>query len=136
MLQPLLGGVVIGIAATLLLALNGRIAGNSGMVHGLLPPQKGDADWRVLYLIGLVAGAAGFGLWQPQDVAAEAARMASPLAVVVGGALVGVGTRLSGGCTSGHGVCGIGRLSVRSLVATLIFMATGMLTVTLMLWLG
>ncbi len=134
MVQPLLGGVLIGIAATVLLALNGRIAGNSGMLHGLLPPQKGDADWRVLYLVGLVAGAAGYGLLQPQDLAAEAARYAPPLAVVVGGMLVGLGTRLSGGCTSGHGVCGIGRLSVRSLVATLIFMAVGMLTVTLLRW--
>lgn len=135
MVQPLLGGVLIGLAATVLLALNGRIAGNSSMLHGLLPPQKGDADWRVLYLVGLVAGAAGYGLLQPQELAAEAAHGAPPLAVVVGGVLVGLGTRLSGGCTSGHGVCGIGRLSVRSLVATLIFMAAGMLTVTLLRWL-
>ncbi|PIQ83916.1 MAG: YeeE/YedE family protein [Candidatus Omnitrophica bacterium CG11_big_fil_rev_8_21_14_0_20_63_9] len=129
MLQAILGGVLIGVAATVLLAGNGRLAGNSGMLHRLLPPQPGDAMWRILYLLGLVLGAGLYAWLQPQPAAAAAARAAHPLAVLLGGVIVGVGTRLGGGCTSGHGVCGIARLSLRSFVATLIFMVVGMLTV-------
>ena len=132
MIQAVLGGVLIGIAATVLLAGNGRIAGNSGMLHRLLPPQKGDTDWRVFYLLGLVSGAGLYAWIYPQTAAAAAARAANPLAVLVGSVFVGIGTRLGGGCTSGHGVCGIGRLSLRSIAATLIFMVVGMLTVGLL----
>lgn len=129
--HAVMGGILIGAAATLLLTGNGRIAGNSGMLHGLLPTSPGDAAWRLCYLLGLVLGAWGYAWFQPQPAAAAAARAAGPLAVLLGGVLVGFGTRLGGGCTSGHGVCGIGRLSPRSLVATLLFLATGMLTVAL-----
>lgn len=130
MLHAILGGVLIGIAATVLLAGSGRIAGNSGMLHRLIPPQPGDAAWRVLYLLGLVLGAGLYAYFHPQPAAAAAVRATHPLAVLLGGVIVGVGTRLGGGCTSGHGVCGIGRLSLRSFVATLVFMVVGMLTVT------
>ena len=131
-LTAILGGVLIGLAATLFLALNGRIAGNSGMIHGLLPPRQGQTVWRLLYLAGVVIGSLAMMLVAPQPGAEEAANAAHPLAVFIGGALVGVGTRLSVGCTSGHGVCGIARRSPRSVVATATFMAAGMATVFLL----
>ncbi len=120
------GGIFIGSSATLLLAFNGRIAGISGMINGALRfvPQE---SWRWLFLVGMVLGGAiyEFGVApQPTPVSTW-----SPGAMVVGGLLVGVGTRLGNGCTSGHGVCGLGRLSVRSLVAVLTFLATAFITV-------
>ena len=128
--QALLGGGLIGAAAVLLMAFEGRIAGVSGIVGGLLPPASAsDRPWRVGFLVGLVAGPILVALL------VEAPTVGSP-AVGVGGALlagagVGVGTGLGSGCTSGHGVCGIARLSPRSLAATLTFMATAALTVLL-----
>jgi len=123
---PLAGGVLIGLAATALLWLNGRIAGVSGITAGAMFPQRGETAWRYAFLIGLVA-AGTFALhWLP---ASAPSRVGFPPALlIVAGLLVGFGTRLGGGCTSGHGVCGLGRLSLRSLVAVGVFMLTAILT--------
>lgn len=130
----LLGGALIGLAAALLLFLTGRIAGISGIVGGLLPPAAHDAAWRAVFVLGLilgplvVAGLGGPGL--------RVRHVASLPVLVVAGLLVGAGTRLGSGCTSGHGVCGLARRSQRSLVATGVFMGAGMLTATLVHHLG
>lgn len=131
--SSLAGGVLIGLAASLLLIASGRIAGISGIVGGLLVPRSGDRAWRLLFLIGLLAS----GLVMTAITAS--AMTASPRSlgwVAAAGVLVGIGTRLGNGCTSGHGVCGISRLAPRSLFATVTFMATGILTATLLRWLG
>lgn len=122
----LAGGVLIGAAATWLLWLNGRIAGISGIAGGVLFPVRGDIAWRVAFLLGLVGAA---GLYLQFVPGAFVPRVEFPRwALVVGGLLVGFGTRMGNGCTSGHGVCGLGRLSVRSLAAVLTFMATAIAT--------
>ncbi len=122
-LAPLGGGVLIGVAAASLLLLEGRIAGVSGMVAGLVSPRTTDRATRLSFLGGLVAGGlVALSLW-PQAFGAPMLR--SPFAVLLAGLAVGLGTRLGGGCTSGHGVCGVGRLSRRSIVATVTFMLTG-----------
>lgn len=119
------GGILIGLSAVLLLWLNGRIAGISGIVNGILLPKRGETRWRVAFLLGMI-GAAGLymafvpGAPQPRE---DFSRMG----LVVAGVLVGFGTRMGNGCTSGHGVCGIGRLSARSIVAVLTFMFTAVL---------
>ncbi len=124
---PLLGGVLIGASAALLLWWTGRIAGISGIVAGLLRPTEGDVAWRVTFVGGLLAGGALLVVLEPSALALTAP---SSLGLVAcAGALVGVGTRLGSGCTSGHGVCGIGRFSVRSMVATMTFIGAGMVTV-------
>ena len=130
-MSALIGGMLIGLAALLLLLLNGRVAGISGIAGGLLAtnpkPPRSEVAWRVLFLVGLAFGAAAYNLFAPVAI-----RFDVPLGVLaLGGLLVGFGTRLGNGCTSGHGVCGIGRLSQRSMVATAIFVATAMLTVFL-----
>lgn len=125
-MTALAGGMLIGVAATVLLAFNGRIAGVSGMVNGVLLPKRGDVAWRVLFLLGLVAGG---GVYLALVPGAYAPRISFPVpALVVAGLLVGFGTRMGNGCTSGHGVCGLGRLSLRSLAAVLTFMATAIAT--------
>jgi uncharacterized membrane protein YedE/YeeE len=124
---PLFGGALIGLAAVLLLFWNGRIAGISGIVAGVLRPAAGEVAWRVTFLAGLLAGGILLAVVYPDALALRAPR--SLALVALAGVLVGYGTRLGSGCTSGHGVCGIGRLSPRSIVATLVFMATGALTV-------
>ena len=122
-----LGGALIGLAAALLLALNGRIAGISGILGGLLPPRLGDVAWRVLFVVGLALGA---GAWEAISGGAAGYRMQASLPMlVVAGLLVGFGTRWGAGCTSGHGICGLARLSPRSLVAVGVFMASAALTV-------
>lgn len=126
-LPALAGGALIGLAAAALLVLNGRIAGVSGIVAGLLGPRAGDTAWRALFVAGLVAG----GALLPA-LAAEPFRGlgdAAPARLVAAGLLVGFGARLGSGCTSGHGVCGIGRMAPRSLAATATFMVTGAVTV-------
>lgn len=125
--SSLAGGLLIGLAASGLLLMNGRIAGISGILGGLLAPTRGDVAWRLLFLAGLVAGALLFRLVSG-DALAIRFETAFPV-VVAGGLLVGFGTAIGGGCTSGHGVCGIARLSPRSLVATLTFLGAGMATV-------
>lgn len=123
----LAGGGLIGVAASLLLLCNGRIAGISGILFGAMHPKWGDTLWRWVMLMGMVLAGYLFSLVNPEALLVESGR---PRALVIGaGLLVGFGTRLGSGCTSGHGVCGLSRLSKRSLVATLTFMAAGIITV-------
>ena len=125
-MPALIGGALIGLAATLLLWLNGRLAGISGILWRLFFANPGDALWRVLFLIGVVGGAA---VYYAIFDDAPAARETFPVwLLVVAGFLVGYGTSLGNGCTSGHGVCGLGRLSLRSLIATVIFLLTAIFT--------
>jgi uncharacterized protein len=127
----LAGGLLLGLAAALFVLLNGRILGISTILGGLLRPgawASGDSGWRVSFLLGLLAAPL---LWLALGGAVPARMDAGWATVVVAGLLVGVGTRYGGGCTSGHGVCGLARLSPRSLVATLAFMGTGFATVFL-----
>ncbi len=127
--SALAGGVMIGLAATLLLAGSGRIAGISGILGGVLQRPGGDALWRWLFLAGLLAGAA-FHQWL--DPTAVEARTGFPVwALLAAGLLVGIGTRLGSGCTSGHGVCGLARFSPRSAVATAVFVLVAVVVVWL-----
>jgi uncharacterized membrane protein YedE/YeeE len=122
----LAGGVLIGVAAAMLVLLNGRIAGISSIVGGLLAPRRGDVAWRVAFVAGLLAAPLAMALY------AQTPRIDAGVGTLVAaGLLVGLGTSYGSGCTSGHGVCGLSRLSPRSLVATLAFMAAGMATVLL-----
>lgn len=122
----LAGGAVIGLAAAMFILLNGRIAGISGILGGLLQLPKGDVAWRIAFLLGLLAAPLVYGWFAPlPEVRVEA----GTATLVVAGLLVGLGTRYGSGCTSGHGVCGLSRLSPRSLVATAAFMSAGFLTV-------
>ena len=123
--MPLIGGALIGLSAAMMMHFHGRIAGISGILGGLLTGDR--ALWRLLFAVGLVVGG---GVWlavQPGQFSMEIQR--SPGALAVAGLLVGVGTRMGNGCTSGHGVCGMARFSRRSIVATLTFIATGAITV-------
>ncbi|WP_303292629.1 YeeE/YedE family protein [Marinobacter sp. ST-43] len=122
----LIGGLLIGLAAASFLLLNGRIAGISGILGGLLVPARRDILWRVAFLAGLVGTPS---LWLLFSELPPIQVDAGYPALILAGLLVGIGTRYGSGCTSGHGVCGLSRLSPRSLVATLSFMATGFLTV-------
>lgn len=124
--QSLAGGALIGLAATLLILLNGRIAGISGVIGGLLRPQRGDLLWRLSFLAGLVI--APWALYVAGERPAVEIE-AGTITLILAGLLVGLGTRYGSGCTSGHGVCGLSRRSPRSLVATGAFMASGFLTV-------
>lgn len=124
----LLGGGLIGLAAALFLLFTGRIAGISGVVGGLFSPSPGDFGWRVLFVLGLIGGGLVAMMFAPSSLAWEVPRSLG--AVAVAGLLVGFGTRLGNGCTSGHGICGLSRISRRSLVATLTFMAAGAITAT------
>jgi uncharacterized protein len=123
----LLGGALVGLACSILLLLNGRIAGISGIFGGLLFRKPGDVAWRVAFLLGLLAGGAALLAFHPTAFPAAASRPLGLLAVA--GLLVGYGSRLGGGCTSGHGVCGLSRFSAHSLVATVTFMLAGLVTV-------
>jgi uncharacterized membrane protein YedE/YeeE len=122
----LLGGVMIGAAAAVLILFNGRIAGISGVLGGLLRPARGDIGWRVAFVAGLFGAPFVYALAAPLPALQIDA---GTLALLGAGLLVGVGTRYGGGCTSGHGVCGLARLSPRSAAATAIFMAAGFATV-------
>lgn len=122
-----IGGLLIGLSASALLWLNGRIAGISGIVNGALARPGKDTNWRWLFLLGILGGAA-IEFWLIPAQRAFDTGLSWPV-FLLAGVLVGVGTRLGGGCTSGHGVCGLGRLSMRSLVATVTFLVTGVLTV-------
>lgn len=127
--SALAGGALIGLAAALFLVLNGRIAGISGIVGGLLARQRGDMLWRLLFIAGLIAAPLLWGLFAelpPMKIDAG-----YPM-LIVAGFIVGISTRYGSGCTSGHGVCGIARLSPRSIVATLAFMSSGFITVYLL----
>ncbi len=121
----LAGGVLLGIASALFILANGRILGISGILGGLLRPKGGDAGWRIAFVLGMLAAPATLKLLAPAGFLSAPRIEAGVAAVVVAGLLVGYGTRLGSGCTSGHGVCGLSRLSPRSLVATGTFMAAG-----------
>jgi uncharacterized membrane protein YedE/YeeE len=123
----LAGGGLLGVGLVLALLASGRVVGVSGVLGGLLPSRAGDRGWRLAFLFGLLAGGAALALWWPQAVAFPLDR--SWVALVAAGLLVGYGTRLANGCTSGHGVCGVSRLSPRSLLATATFVGSGALTV-------
>jgi uncharacterized membrane protein YedE/YeeE len=127
-LTGLIGGALIGLASALLMLLTGRVAGISGIFGGALPLNASDRGWRLAFIAGLIAaplfGALLFGAALPNP-----AMPSSFAAVAIGGLLVGFGSRMGGGCTSGHGVCGVARLSARSLAATAIFMAVAIATV-------
>jgi uncharacterized membrane protein YedE/YeeE len=127
----LAGGALIGLAAAAFILLNGRILGVSGIVGGLFAPRPGDTAWRVAFLLGLFAAPISFALLAPAGFPPAPRIDAGLGTLVAAGLLVGFGTRMGAGCTSGHGVCGLSRLSPRSLVATLVFMAAGFLTVFL-----
>ena len=128
-ISGLIGGLLIGLAAALLLLLNGGISGISGIVGGLLAPRSQDVSWRVMFVAGLVLGALAYVL--ATGGAIPLSMQASLPVLVVAGLLVGFGTRLGSGCTSGHGLCGIARLSKRSIVATSVFFGVAILTVFL-----
>lgn len=128
-INALIGGILIGLAASGMMSANGRIMGVSGIINGLLTPRTKNILWRVLFLLGIILGSffipkIGFSIMEtPFDRGITSA--------IFGGLLVGVGTKLGSGCTSGHGVCGISRFSFRSLAATIVFILMGIITVAL-----
>ena len=128
----LTGGIVLGIASAIFILVNGRILGISGILGGLLPPKVGDTSWRLAFLLGFAAAPAVFHAVVPAQYIVAPRIDATDLMVVVAGLLVGIGTRYASGCTSGHGVCGLSRLSPRSLVATALFMGAGFAAVYVM----
>ncbi|MDE1340401.1 YeeE/YedE family protein [Vibrio aestuarianus] len=125
--ESLFGGVLLGISATLMLLFNGKIAGISGVLTGLMTPQTRDFAWRLLFALGMVSGGVLGVLFFSAEVP-QTFTIGSGM-LVLAGLLVGIGTRLGNGCTSGHGICGIGRLSPRSIVATCVFMVVAAMTV-------
>ncbi|MGR5176294.1 YeeE/YedE family protein [Vibrio parahaemolyticus] len=126
----LLGGMMLGVSATLLLLFNGKIAGISGIVSKIYKGRKGDTSWRLIFVLGMILG----GVVSAKLLGIQPAEMIVPMPLVlVAGLLVGLGTKLANGCTSGHGICGMGRLSVRSIAATMTFMAVAMVTTYIML---
>jgi uncharacterized membrane protein YedE/YeeE len=129
----LFGGLLIGLAAAILIVVDGRIAGISGILGGLFHPRPGDAGWRLAFLAGLLTAPLAWAVFAPLPLPRI---NAGPMTLVAAGLLVGLGTRYGGGCTSGHGVCGLARLSPRSLVATLLFIAAGVATVFIARQLG
>lgn len=129
-----IGGALIGSAAVLLMALNGRIAGISGIASGMMVAPVDDRVWRVLFVLGLIGGP--FIWLNLTGITPEFTLNAETPVIVLGGLLVGFGTRLGAGCTSGHGVCGIARTSPRSIVSTLIFMTVAIATVAAVKYIG
>ncbi|MEZ5872902.1 MAG: YeeE/YedE family protein [Nitratireductor sp.] len=126
-IESTIGGILIGLAAVLLMGLHGRIAGMTGILGGIIPPLASDWAWRAAFLAGAILAPVGYmvvtGTPAPFDVPA------STLGMIVGGLIVGAGVTYSSGCTSGHGVCGMARLSRRSIAATAVFMVTTFVTV-------
>ena len=125
----LTGGIILGLASAIFILVNGRILGISGILGGLLPPKLGDTSWRVAFLLGMLAAPTVFHAVVPAQYITAPRMDASDWMVIAAGLLVGIGTRYASGCTSGHGVCGLSRLSPRSLVATLSFMGAGFVMV-------
>ena len=125
-LSAFAGGLLIGVATALLLLLNGRIAGISGILGELLHPRRNDIAWRLLFIAGLIISPLVYSLFHTLP---DATITASTGTIVIAGLLVGIGTRYAAGCTSGHGICGMSRLSPRSIVATLVFMLSAGITV-------
>lgn len=128
-LSALIGGALIGLSAAFLLLVKGRIAGVSGIAGGLTYSEKGDLDWRILFIVGLVMGG---GLYQWMNIGPGVDHIQAVVGtpwLIIAGLLVGIGTTIGSGCTSGHGICGLARRSPRSLVATLTFMVSALATV-------
>lgn len=123
------GGILLGLASAAFVLINGRILGISGILGGLLPPKRGDRGWRVAFMLGLLAAPSVFHAVVPAPFITVPRIDAPDWLVIASGLLVGVGTRYASGCTSGHGVCGLSRLSPRSLLATASFMGAGFFTV-------
>jgi uncharacterized membrane protein YedE/YeeE len=132
-LSAAIGGVLIGLATTVLWVANGRAAGISSIAGGIYPVHRGDTLWRIVFIVGLAAGAVigfQFGPKLLSEVPATLPAVSlSPVLAIVAGLLVGIGTRVGRGCTSGHGICGLARFSMRSVVAVGTFMATAAITV-------
>ena len=128
-INALFGGVIIGIAVSLMLLLSGRVTGISGIINGVLVPIKGETSWRILFIGGLFLGGLTLKILNPN--AFSGSLTSEPWTTAMAGLLVGFGTVLGSGCTSGHGVCGISRLSARSLVATILFIAAGVVAVAI-----
>lgn len=124
--SSLIGGVMIGIASSLLILVNGKIAGISGILGGVLKLKSNDMHWRILFLLGLIISPYVYAMFFPLPPINISSNHAL---TIVAGLLVGMGTRYGSGCTSGHGVCGLARLSLRSLIATSVFILTGIITV-------
>lgn len=127
--SALAGGAIIGLAAALLVLFNGRIAGISGIIGGLIRPKTGDINWRSAFMLGLIAAPI---VWQFFTPLPNIQIDTSYTLLAIAGLITGIGTRYGSGCTSGHGICGISRVSPRSIVATLAFMSTGFVTVYIM----
>ena len=130
--MSLSGGIILGIASAIFILVNGRILGISGILGGLMPPKAGDTFWRIAFLLGLFTAPTLFHAVVPAEYITTPRIDATELTVVAAGLLVGIGTRYASGCTSGHGVCGLSRLSPRSLVATASFMFAGFVMVYVM----
>lgn len=128
MTLALIGGAIIGLAVSLNLLFNGRVTGISGIVSGLLTPHKSDTSWRLTFLMGLIVGGFILTIIHPEAFQSLSKNMSS-YDYIIAGLLVGFGTVLGSGCTSGHGVCGISRFSFRSIVATIVFIVFGMISV-------
>ena len=125
-MNAVLGGALIGLAASILLFFNGRVTGVSGITAGIINPKTGDKSWRILFVLGLISGGLILRVVHPESFTIIS--KATSFDYIVAGLLVGIGTVMGGGCTSGHGVCGISRFSVRSIVATIVFMITGLIS--------
>jgi hypothetical protein len=128
----LTGGIILGVASAIFILINGRILGISGILGGLLPPKAGDTTWRIAFMLGLFAAPTVFHAVVPAQFITAPRIDATDWMVVAAGLLVGIGTRYASGCTSGHGVCGLSRLSPRSLLATMSFMGAGFAMVYVM----
>lgn len=126
-INALIGGAIIGLAVSVMLLFNGRVTGISGIIGGILSPAKGDVQWRVFFVFGLIFGGYFLRLLKPDIFSGQIPT--EDWTLVLAGLLVGFGTLLGSGCTSGHGVCGISRLSIRSIVATASFMLAGIFAV-------
>ncbi len=126
--SALFGGILIGLSASMLMLLNGRIAGISGIVKGLIKPSSAsEINWRIAFIVGLIFGGFAYSLIFPVEI--KPPEGINTLTLIIGGLIVGIGTAMGNGCTSGHGVCGVARFSIRSIIATATFLSTGILTV-------
>lgn len=130
----LIGGIIIGISVSIMLLFNGRVTGISGIIFGILTPKKEDLLWRITFLLGLFIGGIILNLYNP--IFFQNTLSASNFKIIIAGLLVGFGTILGSGCTSGHGICGMSRLSIRSILATLTFIFSGIITVLLLKKIG
>jgi uncharacterized membrane protein YedE/YeeE len=133
--ESLLGGLIIGLAVAILYLMRGNYTGISGIYFNVISANKNGFLWRLLFIVGLIIGPVILSFFSYKDLGFEMPNT-NPIIIILGGFLVGYGTRLGSGCTSGHGVCGIGRLSIRSIIGTCVFVGAGVLTVLLTRSLG